>query len=292
MRTVPLTQSLIRLLIALIQVTRPQIALQAAAYTLLGGYLSQPDRIAFSGQLYFAAAMVGLVVSFGFLVNDDADYELDRATKPERPLVAGIMQRRHARALAAFLAASIALGSLLLPSTLTIFLLINLLLTLLYSVLFKRTVLLGNLCIAYLNASILLFGAIASAGSSLLVLAVAAMSFGYSFAQEVLYTVDDYAGDAMAGIMTTAGFFGVARSLWLFRGALFLAIGFALWPWWVGVTSQLYAWGLLLCTILPIMLRILPLTWTEDPQHIHQACRTVKWVRLSSLVPLLLIAVG
>lgn len=283
MRTTPLRLS------ALIHVTRPHIAAQAALYSLLGAHLSGGPRSALTMSTAVAALVVGIVVSFGFVINDYADADLDRRTKPERPIPSGAVSPAQAALVAAALAGLALAMAMLGPAQLRPIVVLNLVLTAAYSLLLKGTVLLGNLTIAILNCSIIAFGALAATGVTPVTWLVVGMIFVYTLAQEVLYTVDDRCGDASAGLCTTAVYFGVGPTLWLFRALIVAAGLIALLPPVFGLAAPLYVVALLICTLLPIGLRILPLTMRLDERSIRAACAAVKWVRLSSLVPLLLL---
>lgn len=283
MRTTPLR------LTALIHITRPQIAAQAAAYTFLGAYLSAGADAILRAATVHAALIVALIVAFGFVINDYADADLDRLTRPDRPIPSGAVARPQAAALALVLAA-LALGSALVaPPQLRPLALLNLAFTAAYSLRLKRTVLLGNLTIALLNGSILLFGGLAAGRLTPLLRAVVAMSFLFTLAQEVLYTVDDLHGDASAGIVTTATCFGVGPSLHLFRTLMGLALLSAAAPLWLAPVSPWYLVALLVFVVLPVGSYILPLTLRAEPAAISRACAALKRVRLASLVPLVLL---
>jgi geranylgeranylglycerol-phosphate geranylgeranyltransferase len=263
---------------------RPQIALQACLYALLGSLLSGAGPQAHS---LIALLALACVVSFGFVSNDYADHELDRLTKPERFLPSGRVTRGAARTLGLLLV-GVALGlSLALPPALKILLWFNLLLTAAYALRLKRSVLLGNLSIAYLNSSIILFGALLGAGPNTRVWCVVVISLLYSLAQEVLYTIDDYLGDQQAGILTTAGYFGPQTTLALFRVLIVIAALSTLAPFWLGLASPLYLLLVLICVFVPIRLWIWPHIRRGHAGDVSAACRAVKWVRVSSLAPLL-----
>jgi geranylgeranylglycerol-phosphate geranylgeranyltransferase len=269
---------------------RPQIALQACLYALLGSLLSGAGP---QPELHSLIALLALacVISFGFVSNDYADHEIDRRTKPERFLPSGRVSRSAARSLGLLLVGVVLTLSLALARSLQILLWLNLLLTAAYALRLKRTVLLGNLSIAYLNSSIILYGALLSAGANPRVWCVVAISLLYSLAQEVLYTVDDYRGDQQAGILTTAGYFGPPTTLALFRGLIVIAALSTLVPLWLGLASPLYLLLVLGCIILPISFWIWPRVSRGHAEDVRAACRAVKWVRLSSLAPLTALSV-
>lgn len=268
---------------------RPHVAAQGAVYTVLGAHLSQGFPIPEVARVALASLVVALVVAFGFVSNDYVDRELDKVTKPFRPLPANVFAASEAYTIAWVLATSALLLAVFLPPLLFVISVLNLLLTMFYSLVLKRTVLLGNLAMAVLNASIIVFGALAVGEVSLLVVVVFAISFCYTLAQEILYTVVDHDGDRAGGLITTAVYFGPRLSLQLFRGLMLLTIVAALTPLYLHTPSLLYILALLFCTILPIVAYILPLTKQGQTRELMKACAAVKWLRLSSLLPLLLL---
>jgi geranylgeranylglycerol-phosphate geranylgeranyltransferase len=271
--------------------TRPHVGAQGAAYTLLGAYLAAGTAVERPGALCAAAAVVWLVVGFGFVINDDADLEVDRLAKPQRPLPSGRVTLREARLVGGAIVVLALALALVLPPLLLLMTAVNILLTAAYSLVLKRTILLGNLAMALLNSSILLFGALAGATLTLLVLLVTLMSFLYSLAQEVLYTVADLEGDRAAGLRTTAVGLGRDHSLRLFRWLMALALISALAPVWLAGVSPWYLVPLSLCTLIPVIAYILPLVAQAKPEALDRACAAVKVVRLTSLLPLLLLPV-
>ncbi|MFV9503124.1 MAG: UbiA family prenyltransferase [Oscillochloridaceae bacterium umkhey_bin13] len=274
---------------ALFNFLRPHVALQAAAYVFVGAYLSGAGWATFQVSTLTAAVAVALTVAFGFVINDYMDRELDRIQKPERPLPAGLVRLNDVRLLGAATVAATLMTASLLETPLMIWVWLNLLLTAAYSIWLKRTVFLGNLAIALLNSSIILFGASASGGLRPLVWSIAATTLLFSLAQEVLYTVDDYPGDRQAGIMTTAIFLGPTRALRLVQVLLVALVISSFVPLGLGSGSLFYLIMLLPCTLAPVALRLWPLTRQADPQAVSQAVALIKQVRASSLLPLLLL---
>ena len=83
---------------------RPWVSLLAALVSFLGSHLSGPHVPLFSARPVIAALVVGLVCSFGFMINDYHDATVDRISKPHRPIPTGVVSRRAALGLAFFLA--------------------------------------------------------------------------------------------------------------------------------------------------------------------------------------------
>ena len=204
-------------LLALFFFLRPQIALQATVYVLLSVYLSGAQVPLLRAETLIAGLVVALTVAFGFVINDCVDCALDRATKPTRPLPSGAVTLGAARGLGLLTATLVLVSANFVSEPLRLIAWLNLGLTAAYSLWLKRTVLWGNLAIALLNSSLILFGALAGAGLSPLIWSIASSTFSFSLAQKLLYTVDDLVGDQQAGLVTTAVYCGAARTLWLFR---------------------------------------------------------------------------
>jgi geranylgeranylglycerol-phosphate geranylgeranyltransferase len=273
----------------LASLTRPHIAFQAALYTLLGAYLASGFAALATPAVLLAGLVVALVVAYGFVINDYADFELDSATKPTRPLPSGLFTPAAALQIAGVLAGAAIVLALWLPALLLAMAVVNVALATAYALLLKRTVLLGNVAMALLNSSIVLFGALAAGTLSDLVWVVAAVSLLYTLAQELLYTVDDFAGDAAAGIVTTAIYFGTGTTLWLVRLLLLLTLVSACVPWLLGGAPIWYLAALGICTVAPVVGVIFRLLGRGSAEAISQACGWVRLTRLTSLLPLLLL---
>jgi geranylgeranylglycerol-phosphate geranylgeranyltransferase len=271
------------------QITRPHVALQAVAYTLLGAYLGQDASNEQLQTLGRASIAVALIVSYGFVVNDYYDFDLDKATKPARPLPAKVFTPTEALYIAGLLAGATLIVGITLPPLLFSIVGINLALTTLYSLWLKRTVLLGNIAIAALNSSIVLFGAMAGSNLSTLVWIVAIGSLLYTLGQEVLYTVCDAEGDAAAGLFTTAIYFGSGPSLLLVQACMVLSLVVALVPWFFAAAPLWYPLALICCTIVPLVCFVLPLIWYPTARTLAVASERVKIIRMSSLLPFLLL---
>jgi 4-hydroxybenzoate polyprenyltransferase len=104
-----------------------------------------------------------------------------------------------------------------------------------------------------------------------------------------VYTVEDLDGDRRAGLVTTAVYLGAGPSLHLFRLLMLLTVVVTLAPICTVRAGPLYLLALLVCTVLPIVLHILPLTRSAEPAAIRRACHAIKVVRLTSLLPLILL---
>jgi geranylgeranylglycerol-phosphate geranylgeranyltransferase len=233
-----------------------------------------------------------LVVASGFAFNDWYDVEADRFGHPNRALPAGRLSRRSA------LGAAFALGvfSILVAGSLgpwaVVLAAVNLAISSAYSLFLKGTLLLGNLSIAYLNATILIFGARATDQISASVWLISGFAFVFTCAQEVLYNISDHAADTRIGVRTTAVRLGKTRSIQVFNALiLFLALASVA----IARTSPRPVPCLLavaLCLILPFHFILALLRAPANDQRISRACLMMGAVRILSLIPVLIWQAG
>jgi 4-hydroxybenzoate polyprenyltransferase len=273
---------------SLAQITRYTNSIYAAAYTLVGAFLSGGAVALWAPTSWGAAAVVGLVVAYGFVINDYVDVTVDSYSKPQRPIPAG----RIARSTALWLALALAITALLLASSLGpalgLFALGTTLLATLYSFALKGTVLWGNACMALLIAAIPLYGGLAGGGITPLVWVVAGLMWLFDFSHEILKTTADWEGDGQAGLRTVATALGVQGAVRVFQLVGLLFIGVALLPWLAGLASSAYLLALLPCAVLPTIAVIVILSRSTDDATITLALKIMRYMWISNLLPILL----
>lgn len=268
---------------------RPQIALQGVIYAAIGMYLSGVTTLELNAMQALALFVLALIIAFGFVSNDYADVEIDRLTKPERFLPSGAVSMDAARWMGLILVGLTGVLASRLPFPLSGIAYLNLALTAAYSFWLKRTVLIGNITIVLLNSSVLIYGAFVGNGPNAVLGSVILIVAIYTLAQELLYTVDDHVGDRQAGIITSAIYFGPQRTREIVIVLLVLASISTMIPLLLGLASFLYIGLLLPCMLIPIFVWIVPLVRQGDAAQISIACQRMKWVRMWSLVPLLVL---
>ncbi|MBP1466308.1 UbiA family prenyltransferase [Candidatus Chloroploca sp. M-50] len=277
-------------LIGLFEVTRFTNSLYAGMYTLVGAYLSGGIVALWSGAAWVSAVIVGLVVAFGFVINDMVDVEVDRLAKPHRPLVAGRLSQADARIFALVLA-SLALGLALVLGWLPMALVATTLaLATFYSFVLKGTVLLGNVCMGVLIALIPLFGALAGGGITLAVWVVAGLMFLFDVSHEVLKTTADHEGDRAAGLTTVATYAGVPGAIRIFQLLALLFCLVALLPWPLGLASWAYALALVPCALLPTLFVIVLLLRSTSDETITLSLKIMRYMWITNLLPILLLS--
>ncbi|HEU4328349.1 MAG TPA: UbiA family prenyltransferase [Roseiflexaceae bacterium] len=263
-------------------------ATQAAVYALVGSYLAAGWTGLRAAPSIRAALVVWLVVLYGFVVNDYFDIEVDRRSKPDRPIPAG----RTAPATAVWLAVALALGAQIwaftlgpLPAGIA---LANLLLCAAYSAWLKNTVLLGNAAMALLDSTIVLYGSLALGAPPRAAWLAAGLFALFFFGYEILKTAADREGDGRAGLRTVATRLGAPLSVRLFQlvVVLFNLVGVALWAG--GLATGAFLSAFLLCCTLPTLAAALAAR-SAVPDRIDQGLALLKLVWLSSWLPIMLL---
>lgn len=202
-----------------IRILRPVNALVAGlaavlAYFIVSGTLI-PDTLAL-------VAIVFLITAGGNTINDYFDAAIDRINRPDRPIPSGEIGTFQAAFLAfALFSFGILLSVFTNPLCFTIAV-FNALLLYLYAARLKRMLFIGNMAVAYLSASIFLFGgAFYGIDGIEKIAAIAIMTFFAMLSRELLKASEDVEGDAAEGALTVPVEYGI-------RVAVFLSLIFAL----------------------------------------------------------------
>ncbi len=283
------TRAMMNCCIGIIQLTYPLISLVAASYTLLGAYLGSDTSTFLTPLTVRTALVVGLIVSYSFAFNHYQDVVVDSVNNPARPIPSGRVSRKIAGIVALFLAISaIALASTLsLP--LLMIALFNTTLSTLYSCYFKGRVLIGNTTIAFLDASIVVYGNLAVGVPTRAAWIVCLLTFSYVLAQEILYTVRDREGDLRGGLRTVATCFGTAVAIRLFSFCIMGFIAIALLVWFLGLAPDRYLYALVPCCVLPLVGIVSFLKKSGTIRTVRLSLRMINIVWVLSLLPAILL---
>lgn len=177
-----------------------------------------------------------LIAAAGYIINDYFDVKTDKINRPETVVIDVVIKRRWAMILhIAFNAVGLILGLYLALKChtlkLLIFQLLSILLLWFYSTHFKKQLLVGNIVVSLLTATIPLMplvyeyylaGGIDSLSSFLIgdflktlviiVIGYSAFAFLTSFAREVIKDMEDYKGDIQTGCKTMPIVWGIITS--------------------------------------------------------------------------------
>ena len=136
-------------------ITRPVNACVAGLAAIVA-YLIDTGTVIPDTLLLFA--VVALITAAGNVINDFYDAKIDEVNRPRRPIPSGMISREAARGFAGMLFVAGILVSLFTGSLCTALAIGNSLLLIAYAAKLKSTPLVGNVAVAYLSASIFLFG--------------------------------------------------------------------------------------------------------------------------------------
>jgi len=282
-------RALIGTALAVCELVRLPQTLVAVAFLLLGAYLGAESAAWVAPPVLRAALVVGLVVAFGFAINDRCDAASDALARPHRPLPSGRISIRLAEAVAVLLSGTALVLGCSLGPTLGSMAAGTVTLAAAYSFWLKNTLLLGNVAMAVLVASIPVYGAMAAGRVTLAVMAAVAMALPYVLAQEILFCVEDEEQDRQAGLKTTANRLGAERALALVQLFLGAFVVVAVLPALVGRAPRPYLPTVLLCSVLPALAMTWVLTFRVSGSPVRTATSLVRVTWLSGFLPLVLL---
>lgn len=246
-------------------------------------------RIAFSRVDFLSQLLAYIVLGFSFAggnaLNDALDCEIDKISHKNRPIPSGKISKENALAVArvflciGFICAIIAY--FFWGITPVVMALCAIILLVFYDVFFKKIMLLGNIIIALLGASVfLLAGAIS--GFSPAHIYAGAFAFLIQFSREIVKDIEDRAGDEIFKINTLPVKFGDSISARIAVLPLILIVLLSIVPYFTGVFSIWYLGAVILLVDLPLLL----VAWSL-PISISQ-----KTARRSSLELKIIMALG
>jgi len=198
-------------------------------------------------NLFYIFLMVFLVTGAGNMLNDYYDIEIDRVNKPNRPLPSGRVGLKEAFRLtvACFLIAL--LLALAISPAAAIIGFVNTFILIWYAKSLKRTVLIGNLTIAYLTGSTFLFGASFLGVEGILVMfPLALLAFLATAAREIVKDIEDIEGDSKDGAVTFPIKYGERPSAYLAALFGFTAVLLSPLPYFMDILSVKYFYVLIL----------------------------------------------
>lgn len=272
-------------LIGIVKITRPLVTIGAPIYTLLGVYLVSDIKTLLSSRALCASIVVGLIVTFSLVINDYHDVAADRLSHPERPIPSGQLSSRFAGFLAIILALTAISVALTLGWLLIAIAIINITLCILYSYILKNTVLIGNIVVGLLNASIPVYGGLSIGNLTSAIWILSLLGFLFTIAQEILFAVGDLEGDALIGLQTTATYLGEKAALYLFQFFVLAIMVITILFWRLDLVPNRFFYAMIPCSILPLMGISILLCRRVTNSNIHLAIRVVQFVRLFSLIP-------
>ncbi|OGC91009.1 MAG: hypothetical protein A2W25_07990 [candidate division Zixibacteria bacterium RBG_16_53_22] len=246
------------------------------------------DNIFFSQRIVLASVSAGLIAAYGNIVNDIFDIKVDRLSKPNRPLVKGIVGRRGALILAiVFCVTGLAL-SFGVGGSAPVVASVSALLLLLYTPLLKGVPFLGNLTVAFVASLAFIYGGMAvDKPFGALILSV--FAFLVHLGRELVKDIEDRLADSRVGHRTAATL-GNARFARLAAIAAIVALIVATF---IPVAIGLYGAGYFLVILIGVDFFLVEsahlLARTKNEPEMH---RIAVWLKIAMPLGLLAVLLG
>lgn len=261
----------------------------------------------FTPTLFFISLLSTLLIAAaGYIINDYFDVKTDKINRPETVVIDVVIKRRWAMILhIIFNAIGLILGFYLALKChslkLMMFQILSILLLWFYSTHFKKQLLIGNIVVSLLTASIpimpmvydyYLIGGIDSFMSLMFgdfLNTLAAIVFGYSafafltsFAREVIKDMEDYKGDIQTGGKTMPIVWGMITSKVVTFFVIIITIGLLLLASLKFYKEQHYiaVYYILGLVILPLILLILLTIKASESKDFKMASLLLKFIML------------
>lgn len=213
-------------------ITRPANAV-VSGLTAIIAYLIATGTVIPSTVILLV--IVTLITAAGDVINDYFDADIDRINRPERPIPSGAVTPLAARCFAVTLFLAGILAALFTPLLCLFFVVVNSLVLILYAAKLKSLPVVGNAAVAYLAASISLFGgAFAGWHALVLIIPLAAITFLATMVREILKDAEDVEGDAAGGADPLPIRIGIRSTTRVALGFALLAAAASVVPflWW------------------------------------------------------------
>lgn len=183
-----------------LELMRPFNCLMAGVAAVIGLLMAGGRDIQPAALIFLA---VFFVTGAGNAVNDYFDREIDTVNRPDRPVPSGRVTPKQALMWSYALFVAGCILAALLNWLCLIIGVVNSALLYLYARNLKTTLLMGNICVAYLTGSTFLFGgAVLSYAGMNAVLIPFALSSLATISREIMKDVEDMEGDGRAGART------------------------------------------------------------------------------------------
>jgi geranylgeranylglycerol-phosphate geranylgeranyltransferase len=203
-------------------------------------------EIFFSDRIFIAALSAGFIAAYGNIVNDLFDYGVDLTSKPNRPLVRGLVGKLEAAGAATVFGAAGFVLSFKVGDGASLIAIWAIILLFMYTPFLKGIPFVGNITVALVASMAFIYGGIAvgrPAAPGALILAL--FAFLMHLGREIVKDIEDRRADFEYGIRTVATYFD-AKMARLAAIAVFVALIIATF---IPVATGLYGAGYFLVVV-------------------------------------------
>ncbi len=271
--------------LALISLTRPVNVLITFATVVIGGVLAAGDSALSSTHLYFAALTAGMIAAGGNAINDVFDVKIDTINRPNRPIPSGRLSISNAVTFSILQFVSGLWFAYRLSIQLGLIAFVVTVLLILYSYSWKRSLLLGNIAVAFCGALAFFYGAIA-VNNPVAGLFPAIFAFLIHLAREVIKDVEDKTGDAESGAKTFPIVYGDRASQHLTASILWALIISTVVPVLLGIYDLYFLITVIVLVNLPLIVLSYFLLRRIEPMTQKITSRGLKLIMIGGLIAL------
>lgn len=172
------------------------------------------------------ASVSGAFVTAGAnAINDAFDIDIDRINKPERPLPLGLLTVHNAQSMWFLVSCLSICLNIFINIPAFIIVLFSVVLLYYYSARLKRTIILGNITVAFMTGMAFIYGGVVVGHTDRAVIP-AIFAFLINFAREIIKDVEDLEGDRKERAITLPVKYGIQHSLVLSTVILIVLVCF------------------------------------------------------------------
>ena len=230
-----------------------------------------------------------LVAAGGYIINDYYDVKIDAINKPERMVVGKKVRRRHAMTVHMVVSAVGVLLGFWLSWQVGLINLGAVLLLWGYSDQLKKMVLIGNVAIALLGASMLLVVAVYADKLNMITIGYALFAFLISLIREIVKDMEDVKGDASFGCRTLPIVAGLRNTKLVLYPLLALFMLFVLVVIFHKKSQLLFDIYMALLVLLPSVWFIFKLIRSDKKKDFNFLSNLGKFMMLTGILSMLLI---
>lgn len=236
-----------------IKLTRPFNCFFAGLAVLVGSSLHRRGYLRASMvDIGFAVVSAMLIAAAGYTINDYFDISIDRINKPGRVLPSGRIKPEKAIVFSFLLfAAGISVSFFTAKIELIIIAIFNSLLLYLYAKHLKKTLLLGNLLVAWAAASTFIYGALANDNLAVII-PIFTYTALYTLSREMIKDAEDMTGDVTYQVKTLAAAVGNKVALVLSLIPILLLSGLLIWKYTSEAMGSSMFWPLIILFLIPL----------------------------------------
>lgn len=216
----------------------------------------------------------GLVAAAANAINDYFDVAIDTMNKPSRPIPRGDVTKREAW-LEWCVLSLVAIGLNLFLNSIALAIVVGAVFVLYgYSAVLKRTILVGNLVVAFMTAMAFIYGA-AVIGNVRRAIVPALFAFLVNVPREIIKDIEDVEGDRKDNAITLAVKYGAKPGLWIASVSLVLLIATTIVAYLLQVYTIYFLYPVLVADLL--LIAVLVRMWRDQtPSTMNQLSNGLK----------------